>query len=245
LEDGYALVGGIGEKSLRAILDLALRIAERCPASEQAPIRKLVGDLSSMLNALCELRAAGQGASPQAQSIARSIDSQLKQLIARLHSALAALEREGGHQPLRQTLTGRMEQAMQWLGNPGLHDRNVALAAIRSIVEDALRIASRCSPSLADEIRRMCNEVRQQAQLLDDLCARGLSYSPQALSVAKQLGQNLQKLQQLVQKALLERVVNDLFDIHTPLKQFTEAVLAPLGKSAPLPFHPSSRVHTV
>lgn len=229
MEDGYALVGGLGEKSLRAILELALRIADRCPPSEQAPIRKLVGDLSSMLNALCELRSAGQGASPQAQSIARSLDAQLKQLIARLHSALAALEREGGHQPLRQTLTGRMEQAMRWLGNPGLHDRNVALAAIRSIVEDALRIASRCSPALADSIRRTCNEVQSQAQSLDNYCARGQSYSPAALTLAKELGQNLQKLQQLVQKALLERVVNDLFDIHTPLKQFTEAVLAPPG----------------
>ncbi len=50
-----------GERALRAILEEALKIAERCVNPEDRDaIVKMVGDISSMADALCELRAAGK-----------------------------------------------------------------------------------------------------------------------------------------------------------------------------------------
>ena len=50
-----------GERALRAILEEALKIAERCVnPDDRDAIVKMVGDISSMADALCELRAAGK-----------------------------------------------------------------------------------------------------------------------------------------------------------------------------------------
>jgi vinculin len=44
------------------------------------------------------------------------------------------------------------------------------------------------------------------------------------------LSQKLDELKEKIQNALVDRVVEDFVDITTPLKQFTEAVLAPEGE---------------
>lgn len=50
-----------GERALRAILEEALKIAERCSNPEDRDaIVKMVGDISSMTDALCELRSQGK-----------------------------------------------------------------------------------------------------------------------------------------------------------------------------------------
>lgn len=43
------------------------------------------------------------------------------------------------------------------------------------------------------------------------------------------LSQKLDELKDKIQGALVDRVVEDFIDIATPLKQFTDAVLAPEG----------------
>lgn len=43
------------------------------------------------------------------------------------------------------------------------------------------------------------------------------------------LSQKLDELKDKIQGALVDRVVEDFVDITTPLKQFTDAVLAPEG----------------
>ena len=43
------------------------------------------------------------------------------------------------------------------------------------------------------------------------------------------LSQKLDELKDKIQSALVDRVVTDFIDISTPLKQFTDAVLAPEG----------------
>ena len=58
---------------------------------------------------------------------------------------------------------------------------------------------------------------------------RGQGSSPQAQNLARQLGYKLHQLKNNIQGALVDRVVEDFCDISTPLKQFTEAVLAPEG----------------
>ena len=57
--------GGVGEKSIRQMLDQALRVADRSLPSDRDVIRKIVGDINAMTDVLCELRQDGKGASPQ------------------------------------------------------------------------------------------------------------------------------------------------------------------------------------
>ncbi|KAK4336646.1 hypothetical protein RND71_044052 [Anisodus tanguticus] len=228
LENSSDLVGGMGEKSLRHILDLALKISDYCHPHQRALIRKQVGDLRALIDALCELRAQNKGTSPQAQSMARSIGIQLKQLVQTIENAIRDLERDGLQVP-KQTLKGRLEQAMRFLSNPGIYDKNLGLQAIKSIIDEARRIASSCPPYAANELRRAAAEVEQLVKQLEDFINRGLGSSPQAFALAKTLGQKLIGLKNLIDKALVDRVVNDFLDIHSPLKQFTDAVLAPLG----------------
>lgn len=51
----------------------------------------------------------------------------------------------------------------------------------------------------------------------------------QAIVLFRLLSQKLDELKDKIQGALVDRVVEDFIDITTPLKQFTDAVLAPEG----------------
>lgn len=63
LDDGNALRGGVGEKSLRQIIEQAERLAERyLPPAQADPIIKLSSQLTTMTDALCELRQDNKGA---------------------------------------------------------------------------------------------------------------------------------------------------------------------------------------
>lgn len=62
LDDGLALRGGVGEKSLRQIVEQAQRLAERyLPPSQAEPLQKLTSQIVTMTNALCELRQNEKG----------------------------------------------------------------------------------------------------------------------------------------------------------------------------------------
>lgn len=62
LDDGLALRGGLGEKSLRQIVEQAQRLAERyLPPSQAESLQKLTSQIVTMTNALCELRQNEKG----------------------------------------------------------------------------------------------------------------------------------------------------------------------------------------
>ena len=228
LEDPTAMPGGIGEKSIRHILEYASRIADRSLPKDRDAIRKAVGDINAMVNALCELRSEGKGDSPQAQSLAKSIGQKLKDLLNLCHQAVANMEKSGGKKPAH-TMRGKFEHALNWLSNPGFDDKGLGLGAIQSIVEEGRRLAQHCSSSDRQVILNLCDEVEGLAKQLADLVRSGQGNSPQAQQIAKTLSQKLKELQKLFDKALVNKVVDDFIDITTPLKQFTEAVLAPEG----------------
>lgn len=54
------MLGGVGEKSLRYILEYAQRVAEKCLPPDSNAIQKMAGDITAMTNALCELRQEGK-----------------------------------------------------------------------------------------------------------------------------------------------------------------------------------------
>jgi hypothetical protein len=81
--------GGVGEKSLRRLLELSLRVAERSLPADAEHLRRLAGDASSMADALSELRASGEGAKPQAESLARGLEARLGEIVATVQQAIS------------------------------------------------------------------------------------------------------------------------------------------------------------
>lgn len=79
------------------------------------------------------------------------------------------------------------------------------------------------------EILQLCDEVDSLSHQLADLCAQGKGNSPQAQELARRISQKLHELKEKINQAVVNRVVEDFIDIVTPLKQFTEAALAPEG----------------
>lgn len=228
LEDPNALRGGVGEKSIRQIIELAERVADRALPDDQKALRKLCSELTALTDALCELRQDGQGATPQAEGLARSIRQKLGELNTLVQTAVANAEKYGLQQPAH-TVAGRLEQARRWLANPSADDRGLGQQAIALIVEEGRKVAQGLQGAQRAEILALCNQVDSLSRQLGDLCRSGQGNSPQAQAVAKLLSQKLDELKDKIQSALVDRVVTDFVDISTPLKQFTDAVLAPEG----------------
>lgn len=61
LDDGLALRGGVGEKSLYQIIQQASRIADCLPPAQADAMHKQINQLRSLIDSLCELRQRGQG----------------------------------------------------------------------------------------------------------------------------------------------------------------------------------------
>ncbi|KFD50139.1 hypothetical protein M513_08978 [Trichuris suis] len=234
LADPRALRGGVGEKSLRRILEYSERIASRALPEDASQIRRACSDISSMTDSLCELRHNKQGDSPQAQGLARGIAQKLRELVGTkelgglLPQAVHGLERAGVAHPAH-TVLGRIEQVLKWLANPHLDDKGVGRNALASLLDEARRMADLCSPKEKYAINQLCDEIDRLCEQLTDLQRKGMGDSPQARATIEQLRGKLHDLKEMMDRVLLDRVVDDFADITTPLKQFAEAVVAPEG----------------
>ncbi|XP_057657263.1 vinculin isoform X5 [Diorhabda carinulata] len=228
LFDPTAVRGGVGEKSLRQIIDAAQKVADRCLPQDAHAIKKICSDLTTMTDALCELRQDGKGATPQAESLARGIRDKLGDLQQAVMNAVVAVDKTGLQQTAH-TVQGRLEQARKWLSNPGHDDKGLGQRAISAIVEEGRKVADGLPGVQKAEILQLCDEVDTLSHHLADLCRQGLGNTPQAQEVARHLSQKLHELKEKINQAVVNRVVEDFIDIVTPLKQFTEAALAPEG----------------
>ncbi|CAH1987173.1 unnamed protein product [Acanthoscelides obtectus] len=228
LLDPNAVRGGVGEKSLRSIIESARKVAERCLPEDAHTINKICGDLTTMTDALCELRQDGKGATPQAEALARGIKDKLGHLQQAVMNAVIAVDK-AGLQQTAHTVQGRMEQARKWLSNPGHDDKGLGRRAINAIVTEGRKVAEGLPGMQKAEILQLCDDVDALSRQLADLCAQGKGNTPQAHEIARKLSQKLHELKEKINSAVVNRVVEDFIDIVTPLKQFTEAVLAPEG----------------
>ncbi|XP_056639641.1 vinculin isoform X3 [Diorhabda sublineata] len=228
LFDPTAVRGGVGEKSLRQIIDAAQKVADRCLPQDAHSIKKICSDLTTMTDALCELRQDGKGATPQAESLARGIRDKLGDLQQAVMNAVVAVDKTGLQQTAH-TVQGRLEQARKWLSNPGHDDKGLGQRAISAIVEEGRKVADGLPGVQKAEILQLCDEVDTLSHHLADLCRQGLGNTPQAQEVARHLSQKLHELKEKINQAVVNRVVEDFIDIVSPLKQFTEATLAPEG----------------
>ncbi|XP_043665916.1 vinculin isoform X8 [Vespula pensylvanica] len=236
LDDGLALRGGVGEKSLRQIVEQASRLAERYLSPSQAePLSKLASQIITMTDALCELRQNEKGTTPQAEALARGIKEKLNELRSCVASALVAADKSGTAQTAH-TVAGRLEQANKWLLNPQQDDKGLGQKAIALIIHEGKKnqqhvanVAEGLPGIHKVEILQLCDEVDNLSHQLGDLCAHGQGNTPRAQEIARQLSHKLYELKNRIQQAVVSRVVEDFIDITTPLKQFTDAVLAPEG----------------
>ncbi|XP_048268683.1 vinculin isoform X15 [Bombus terrestris] len=236
LDDGLALRGGVGEKSLRQIVEQAQRLAERyLPPSQAEPLQKLTSQIVTMTNALCELRQNEKGTTPQAEALARGIKEKTNELRNAIASAIEAADKSGTTQTAH-TVAGRLEQANKWLLNPQHDDKGLGQRAIALIIHEGKKNQQHVA-SVAEglpgihkaEILQLCDEVDNLSHQLGDLCTHGQGNTPRAQEIARQLSHKLYELKNRIQQAVVSRVVEDFIDITTPLKQFTDAVLAPEG----------------
>ncbi|XP_024227041.1 vinculin isoform X21 [Bombus impatiens] len=229
LDDGLALRGGVGEKSLRQIVEQAQRLAERyLPPSQAEPLQKLTSQIVTMTNALCELRQNEKGTTPQAEALARGIKEKTNELRNAIASAIEAADKSGTTQTAH-TVAGRLEQANKWLLNPQHDDKGLGQRAIALIIHEGKKVAEGLPGIHKAEILQLCDEVDNLSHQLGDLCAHGQGNTPRAQEIARQLSHKLYELKNRIQQAVVSRVVEDFIDITTPLKQFTDAVLAPEG----------------
>lgn len=229
LADPAALVGSAGDKALSQILEDARKIAERCTdPSDRDRILKTVGDIESMKNALAELRVQGKGSSPQAMSLAREIQNKLKDLQNLTQAGTMKTERSGIRKPA-PTVEGKVEQARQWLANPGLDDRGLGEQATKLVVAEGRKVADSCTGPQRTELLRLCDETEILTNQLSDLIRRGQGDSPQAKNIARQLTEKLHSLKAKIQEALVNQVAEDFIDVSGPLKQLHEAAMTPLG----------------
>ncbi|KAK6184515.1 hypothetical protein SNE40_006977 [Patella caerulea] len=229
LKDPKALVGSAGDKALRNILEDARKIADRCTnPADRDTIMKCVGDCESMANALSELRIQGKGNSPQAMGLARELQNKLDTLQNLTHRGIMNTERSGIRKPA-PTVDGKIEQARQWLANPGINDNGLGEQATRLVVAEGRRVAQCCSGPQRQELLRSCDEVEILTNQLSEMCKKNQGNSPQAAAVARHMSDKLQHLKIKIRDALVSQVAEDFTDISTPLKQLTEAAVAPPG----------------
>ncbi|XP_019871849.2 vinculin isoform X8 [Aethina tumida] len=229
LLDPEAVRGGVGEKSLRQIIGTAQKVAERCLPQDADTINKLCSELNTMVDALCELRQDGKGATPQAESLARGIRDKLGFLQQAVMNAVVNVDK-AGLQQTAHTVQGRLEQARKWLSNPGQDDRGLGQRAINAMVNEGRKVADGLPGVQKAEILELCDEVDGLRRQLTDLCAQGRGNTPEAHDLARKLSQKLHQLKEKINQAVVNRVVEDFVDIATPFREFVEAVYAPEGE---------------
>lgn len=226
LREPVALQGGVGEKSLRSILDLAVKVAEGSLPLDAEHLRRVASDLTTLTDGLCELRAQGRGVTPQAENLARTIESRLGEVCASVAQAVSRLEKSGIQQPAH-TVLGRLEQARRWLEYPQLDDRGVGQQAVDLILDEAKRVGDGLAPPSRSKIQALSNSIQLDLGKLQDASRRGEAGSPMGGNLARNINHNMGELVDCLQGALVNRVVQDFLDISTPLKQFVDSVLTP------------------
>uniref|UniRef100_A0A183UTC6 Vinculin n=1 Tax=Toxocara canis TaxID=6265 RepID=A0A183UTC6_TOXCA len=230
LGDPRGRPGAIGEKAIRRIADYAERIAARALPEDSRTIRRAVSDICSMTDSICEIRNTGGDNAALSSSCANKLKELVgtKETSGILPGALINTQRTGGVHPA-PTVAGRLEQALRWLDNPGIDDNGLGLQAVRAMTDEARRLADLLPPAERSRMLDMCADIDRLANQLADLERRGLGNTPEANAIRNQLRNRLRELAEMMKKVLTDKVVEDFADITTPLKQFVDAVYAPLS----------------
>ncbi|XP_061724423.1 vinculin isoform X4 [Cydia pomonella] len=226
LNDPDALRNSSGERALRSVLNSAQRAAEHLGPTHADAIRRHVRSGGINADQLCDERQYGHGREAKALNLASDLRNQINEVDSIVNEGVRAAEQAGG-----KTMRARMETAHKWLLHPNAdpHTRVEGQKAINSIVSQGQRIADGLQGREKAEILQLCSDVQRLSDKLADLCASGRGDSEEARAITRELTEKLHALQRGMDRACVNRVVEDFIDVAAPLRHFTEAVNAPEG----------------
>ncbi|XP_047516631.1 vinculin isoform X3 [Pieris napi] len=226
LNDPEALRNTVGERALRSVLTSGQRAAEHLTPAHADTLRSTVRSGGINADVLCDERQFGRGKEPKALKLASDLGNQLDEVEGVVNEGVRAVEQQGG-----KTIQARLEAAHKWLLHPAAEPatRLEGQKAISSIVAQGHTIADNLHGREKAEIMQLCSEVQHLSDKLSDLCMRGRGDSDEARAVTRELTDKLHELKRGLDRAVVNRVVEDFIDVAAPLRHFTDAVNAPLG----------------
>uniref|UniRef100_A0A8C5APU9 Vinculin n=1 Tax=Gadus morhua TaxID=8049 RepID=A0A8C5APU9_GADMO len=213
-----------GEENIRALLAEAKRIADLCEdPKERDDILRSISEIVGLTARLADLRRQGKGDSPEARALAKQIGAALLNLQSKTNRAVANMR------PAKPavTLEGKMEQALRWVGNPGVDDRGVGQAAIRGMVGEGKRLAGGLVGPYRQDLVGRCDRTEALMASLADMAARGEAEAPHARATAAQLQEGLKDLRGRMQQVMTQEVSDVFSDTTTPIKLLAVAATAP------------------
>ncbi|KAJ2939403.1 hypothetical protein O0L34_g10834 [Tuta absoluta] len=228
LNDPDALRNSAGERALRSVLTSAQRAGEHLDSVHADALRKLVRSGGINGDHLCDERQFGRGRESKALNLAGDLRSQINEVDAIVNEGVRAAEKQGG-----KTMQARLETAHKWLLHPAAdpHTRIEGQKAINSIVSQGQRIADGLQGREKAEILQLCSDVQRLSDKLADLCMSGKGDSDEARAVTRELTDKLHELKRAMERAVVNRVVEDFIDVAAPLRHFTDAVNTPEGSA--------------
>ncbi|XP_032524796.2 vinculin [Danaus plexippus] len=227
LDDPEAQRTSAGERALRAALTAAARAAEHTDTHLADRLRRAARNGGINADLLCDERQYGRGREQKALTLAAELKAQLRDIQGTVNEGVRAAEKiQGG-----KTIAARLETAHKWLVHPACDPttRVEGQKAINSIVSQGQRIADNLHGREKAEVMQLCSEVQRLADQLADLCMTGDGDQEEARTLTRQLTGKLHELKRAMERAVVNRVVEDFIDVAAPLRHFTDAVNAPEG----------------
>ncbi|XP_045456604.1 vinculin [Melitaea cinxia] len=226
LNDPAAQRNGPGERALRSVLTSAQRAAEHLVPALADTLRRTARSGGINADQLCDERQYGRGMEPKAQNLASELRSQINEVENVVNEGVRAAEKQGG-----RTIAAKLETAHKWLLHPAADPstRIEGQKAINSIVSQGQRIADNLHGREKAEVMQLCSDVQRLAEDLADLCMRGQGGTEEAAAITRELTDKLHELKRSMERAVVNRVVEDFIDVAAPLRHFTDAVNAPEG----------------
>ncbi|CAH2098991.1 unnamed protein product [Euphydryas editha] len=226
LNDPNAQRNGPGERALRSVLTSAQRAAEHLAPAHADALRRTARSGGINADQLCDERQYGRGMEPKAQNLASELRGQINEVENIVNEGVRAAEKQGG-----KTIAARLETAHKWLLHPAADPstRIEGQKAINSIVSQGQRIADNLHGREKAEVMQLCSDVQRLSDQLADLCMRGQGNTEEAAAITRELTDKLHELKRSMERAVVNRVVEDFIDVAAPLRHFTDAVNAPEG----------------
>ncbi|OWR55289.1 Vinculin, partial [Danaus plexippus plexippus] len=227
LDDPEAQRTSAGERALRAALTAAARAAEHTDTHLADRLRRAARNGGINADLLCDERQYGRGREQKALTLAAELKAQLRDVQGTVNEGVRAAEKiQGG-----KTIAARLETAHKWLVHPACDPttRVEGQKAINSIVSQGQRIADNLHGREKAEVMQLCSEVQRLADQLADLCMTGDGDQEEARTLTRSLTGKLHELKRAMERAVVNRVVEDFIDVAAPLRHFTDAVNAPEG----------------
>ncbi|XP_045507640.1 vinculin [Colias croceus] len=226
LNDPDAMRNTVGERALRSVLTAGQRAAEHLAPAHADSLRATVRSGGINADVLCDERQYGRGREPKAQKLCSELGSQLDDVEGIVNEGVRAAEKQGG-----QTMQARLEAAHKWLLHPAAEPatRLEGQKAISSIVAQGHMIADNLQGREKAEVMQLCSDVQRLSDKLADLCLSGRGDTEEARAVTRELTDKLHELKRGLDRAVVNRVVEDFIDVAAPLRHFTDAVNAPIG----------------